>query len=168
MSTLPSPSGLGGRALAATTQPPSTVRFEAPVEPRWSPNPFPEWNGNSDSLDADGDDILGPTTPAAAPSVVRQLAALRADAPDAACCCVTTVAVGDSHDASVADDLTAVASARTVPPAPPARAGRTNMLRRLRLLALAAATAASDESMTIWPAVHQLQATLKAQAAAMQ
>ena len=34
MSTLPSPSGLGGRALAATTQPPSTVRFEASVEQR--------------------------------------------------------------------------------------------------------------------------------------
>ena len=75
MSTLPSPSGLGGRALAATTQPASTVRFEASVEPRWSPGPFPEWNGNSHAIDAEVDDILGPTTPAAGPGAARQLAA---------------------------------------------------------------------------------------------
>ena len=77
-----------------------------PAEPRWSRTRSPSGMGIPRARRRRRRHPR-PDDAGRGPSVVRQLAALRADAPTRRAAAWTTVAVGDSHDASVADELTA-------------------------------------------------------------
>ena len=144
MSTLPSPSGLGGRALAATTQPPSTVRFEAPVGPPMEPGPVPE----------SGMGIPTRSTPRTTTFSARRrrprALAWPASLPRCAPMHPTPLLRDDEPPSATATmrpwrtSSRPLASARTAPPAPPARAARP----RVRAAAHPAALAAGGSSTT--------------------